>query len=91
MARMVAPGTGICKQRVITRFAREYSGHERQEILRELRRASGVTVTTRALGDSGNWTAATPTVHPAEQTPPPDSPASDKNDEGPPTPPVVGP
>src|SRR6266436_2658401 len=42
----------------LTRFAREFAGPDRQEILRELRKASGVTVTTRALGDSGDWTAA---------------------------------
>src|ERR1700730_7836219 len=70
----------------LTRFAREYAGHDRQDILRELRKASGVTVTTRALGDEGE--------RPKSQTPiPPPDPgfAADESDEGPPSPPVVGP
>src|ERR1700730_4727186 len=70
----------------LTRFAREYSGHDRQEILRELRKSSGVTVTTRALGDDGE--------RPKSQTPaPPPDPdlTADESDEGPPSPPVVGP
>jgi hypothetical protein len=72
----------------LTRFAREYAGHDRQEILRELRKASGVTVTTRALGDGGEG----PTVQAAAPpNPAPAKPAPDNSDGGPPTPPVVGP
>jgi len=70
----------------LTRFAREYAGHDRQDILRELRKSSGVTVTTRALGDDGE--------RPKSQTPaPPPDPdlTADESDEGPPSPPVVGP
>ena len=69
----------------LTRFAREYSGHERQDILRELRKQSGVTVTTRALGDDGGLTKAN--VLP----PAPQEPEAEKTDDGPPSPPVVGP
>jgi len=83
----------------LTRFAREYSGHERQEILRELRKASGVTVTTRALGDAGPEAPATETLVvlppapkiPAQGSADQGSVDKDQNDEGPPTPPVVGP
>ena len=78
----------------LTRFAREYSGHERQEILRELRKASGVTVQTRPLGDSGDWSSAPSVAHPVGQTPAPQPRPAEKdhdNDEGPPSPPVVGP
>src|SRR4029077_7560299 len=74
----------------LTRFAREYAGHDRQEILRDLRRASGVTVTTRALGDGGQGTqpATEPVVIPPP-SPNPAKPKPDKNKGGPPTPPVV--
>ena len=79
----------------LTRFAREYSGHERQEILRELRKASGVTVTTRALGDGGEGPAAPGHGACRRAAPrarkPAEVPDKDKNDDGPPTPPVVGP
>ena len=81
----------------LTRFAREYAGHDRQDILRELRNASGVTVTSRVLGDSGNWSGPS-VVHPVGPTLGPARPATDKNknendenDEGPANPPVVGP
>jgi len=78
----------------LTRFAREYAGHDRQDILRELRKASGVTVTTIALGDGGEG-PTTPTTEPVVVLPPaPDKklPSNkEKDDGGPPTPPVVGP
>jgi hypothetical protein len=78
----------------LTRFAREYSGHDRQDILRDLRKASGATVTSRALGDSGQWSSSS-VAHPIENavpdSPASDEPAPDKNDEGPPSPPMVGP
>jgi len=79
----------------LTRFAREYAGHDRQDILRDLRKASGVTVTTRALG-AGSEGPAPQTTEPLTVRPPaPDAPRGDldgdKNDGGPPTPPVVGP
>ena len=80
----------------LTRFAREYAGHDRQDILRELRNTSGVTVTTRVLGDSGQWSGPT-AMHPVGSTLDAAQPATDKNkngdenDEGPHTPPVVGP
>jgi amino acid transporter len=81
----------------LTRFAREYSGVERQEILRELRRTSGATVTTRALGDGGEGPTAPatepvivlpPTIK-ADTTPDKTSDVEDKNKDtnksGPPT------
>jgi hypothetical protein len=79
----------------LTRFAREYAGHDRQEILRELRNASGVTVTTRALGDSGQAPAAPETEKLILRPPAPIRPDPDldkgKKGGGPSTPPVVGP
>ncbi|HEV3205916.1 MAG TPA: APC family permease [Terriglobales bacterium] len=71
----------------LTRFAREYAGRDRQEILRELRRSSGTTVTTRALGDGGE--AARP--QPLASPPDPDLDPDEDEADGPPTPPVVGP
>ena len=69
----------------LTRFARDYSGHDRQDILRELRKSSGVTVPTRALGEeSGELTKAT-------VLPPAPEADGKKDDEGPSTPPIVGP
>ena len=70
----------------LTRFAREYSGHDRQDILKDLRKASGVTVQTRPLGDEGSGLTKANVL-------PPDVPKPDtkKTDDGPPTPPVVGP
>jgi amino acid transporter len=68
----------------LTRFAREYAGHDRQDILRELRKQSGVT-TTRALGDGDGLTQA-------DVLPPgTPQPNTKDSDDGPPTPPVVGP
>jgi hypothetical protein len=79
----------------LTRFAREYSGQERQEILQDLRRASGVTVTTRALGDGGEGPGTPATepliVRPPEPIKPAPTPDKSKNDGGPSTPPVAGP
>ncbi len=69
----------------LTRFAREYSGHDRQDILAELRKQSGLTVTTRALGEDGGLTKAN-VLPPGIQQPEPEN-----TDDGPATPPVVGP
>ena len=70
----------------LTRFAREYAGHDRQDILKDLRKASGMTVTSRALGDDGGGLTKANVLPPG--VPKPDA---EKKDEGPPTPPVVGP
>ena len=70
----------------LTRFAREYAGHDRQDILKDLRKASGVTVTSRPLGDDGGGLTKANVLPPG--VPKPDA---EKKDEGPPTPPVVGP
>jgi amino acid transporter len=64
----------------LTRFARDYAGRDRQDILRELRKTTGKTVTTRAIGGDGN-------KPPARQ----DDNVARKKDDGPPSPPVVGP
>src|SRR2546426_8192318 len=64
----------------LTRFARDYAGRDRQDILRELRKTTGKTVATRAIGGDGN-------KPPARQ----DDDVARKKDEGPPSPPVVGP
>jgi len=70
----------------LTRFARDYVGHDRQQILRDLRKASKTPVTTVPLEPS---TDSRPSLTlPAYQEK--DSDAS-KKDEGPPSPPVVGP
>ena len=70
----------------MTRFAREYAGHERQDILRELRKQSGLTVTSRALGNDGEGLTQANVLPPV--SPEPDA---EKTDDGPHTPPVVGP
>jgi len=64
----------------LTRFARDYAGRDRQDILRELRKTTGKTVATRAIGGDGN-------KPPARQ----DDDVARKKDDGPPSPPVVGP
>ncbi len=70
----------------LTRFAREYAGHDRQDILRELRRASGVTVQTRPIGDGGEGPAA-PATEPVNVLPPtPKRPEPGDNDGSPPRP-----
>jgi Amino acid permease len=70
----------------LTRFAREYSGHDRQDILRELRKQSGLTVTSRALGNDGEGLTKANVLPPV--SPEPDA---ENKDNGPQTPPVVGP
>ena len=70
----------------LTRFAREYAGRDREEILRELRKTSGKTVTSRHLGGDGSPSQTVPV-----KTLPPEKPAAKNDDGGPPSPPVVGP
>jgi amino acid transporter len=70
----------------LTRFARDYAGRDREDILRELRKTSGKTVTTRRLGGNGNRAESEP-LSPPEKP----NPAPKKGEGGPPTPPVVGP
>jgi amino acid transporter len=64
----------------LTRFAHDYAGRDRQDILKDLRKTTGKAVTTRALGGDGNKPLARQ-----------DDDVSKKKDEGPPSPPVVGP
>jgi amino acid transporter len=68
----------------LTRFARDYAGRERDEILKELRKASGKTVTTRALGGDSDRGAP-------DGTPTKEKTAAKDGDQGPPSPPIVGP
>jgi amino acid transporter len=56
----------------LTRFARDYAGRERDEILKELRKTSGKTVTTRPSGDDGGRTAHHAPPSSAERTDPTD-------------------
>jgi len=69
----------------LTRFARDYAGRDRSDILRELRKSSGSTVQTRPIGDDGK-PASQPLMPPQE-----DQHTADDEDQGPPTPPVLGP
>jgi amino acid transporter len=68
----------------LTRFARDYTGHDRDEILRELRKTSGRTVTSRPLGGDGG-------MHGIESGEVAGERESENEDEGPPSPPVVSP
>jgi amino acid transporter len=69
----------------LTRFARDYSGPGRQEIVQELRRASGATVTTRPIGETGE--ASQPQ---AVAPPDPDLEPDEGEEAGPSSPPVAG-
>jgi len=64
----------------LTRFAREYAGRDRDEILRELRKTTGRTVTTRPIGSAETQ----PLLPPREEKP-------KKGGDGPPSPPIVSP
>jgi amino acid transporter len=71
----------------LTRFAREYAGRDRDEILKELRKTTGKPVTSRHVAGDGNPPNTVPV-----KTLPPEKPAPTKGGEGgPPSPPVVGP
>jgi amino acid transporter len=74
----------------LTRFARDYAGRDREDILRELRKTSGKTVTTRPLAGNGERSDIVVPA-PPEKKAFPKKPPTDKGDEGPPSPPVVGP
>jgi hypothetical protein len=67
----------------LTRFAHEYAGRDRQDILKELRKTVGKTLAKGAGGD-GNRPAAIPATQKDEKV-------SKKKDDGPPSPPVCGP
>ena len=71
----------------LTRFAREYASHDRQDILRDLRKNSGARIGTRSIGRAAGQS-------PPQHIPPPSSPDEDKDKgkkDGPASPPVVGP
>jgi amino acid transporter len=65
----------------LTRFARDYAGRDRDDILKELRKTTGRTITSRPIGVDTIPEANTPALNPK----PP------KTDQGPPSPPVIGP
>ena len=73
----------------LTRFAREYASHDRQDILRDLRKNAGARIGTRSIGRAGQ--------SPPQHISPPSTPgeAGNKgnkgNKDGPASPPVVGP
>jgi len=67
----------------LTRFARDYAGRDRDEILKELRKATGKTITTRPIGDRGGSTPPSATNPQSDSKPGPG--------RGPNSPPVVGP
>jgi len=69
----------------LTRFAHDYAGHDRQEILRDLRKVSRAPVPTLPLESSTDLRPRLgPPADQEDNTP-------SKKDEGPPSPPVVGP
>lgn len=68
----------------LTRFARDYAGRERDDILKDLRKITKQPLKTRPIGGDGNRTS----LSPPEEI----GPARPKKTEGgPPSPPVVGP
>jgi amino acid transporter len=69
----------------LTRFARDYAGRERAEILRDLRKATGQNSPTTPLLNEGN------PPPPKSVSPPSDGNPQPENKDGPPTPPIVGP
>jgi amino acid transporter len=69
----------------LTRFAREYAGRDCQEILRDLRKASRAPVPVVRL-ESAPDTRSKPALPASEE-----DRTDPKKDEGPPSPPVVGP
>jgi hypothetical protein len=75
----------------LTRFAREYAGRDRQDILKDLRKATGQTVMTRPIGGNDR-SPLTPLPPPSrdENTQKEEAPAANPKD-GPPSPPVVSP
>ncbi len=67
----------------LTRFARDYTGRDRDDILRDLRKISGQPVTSRSITVDGTKVPLKP--------PPEQGGKRGKQDEGPSTPPIVGP
>ncbi len=67
----------------LTRFARDYAGRDREDILKELRKTAGQPVTSRPIGGDGNKPALAPPQHAPSD--------ADKTGKSGPTPPVVGP
>ena len=70
----------------LTRFARDYAGRDKDDILKELKKTSGKTVKTRSV--------AAPDGRPEKPTTPlraEEDSRRDKGDDGPPSPPIVSP
>ncbi len=70
----------------LTRFAREYAGRERADILRDLRKASGQSAPTTPLSNEGN-----PPPEPIKPLSKANPEPSSKDEDASPGPPVVGP
>ena len=71
----------------LTRFARDYAGHDRDDILKDLRKSSGKTVPSRPVRGDGFGDRSQPL--PERSAKPVRN--KKKGDEGPPSPPVVSP
>ena len=72
----------------LTRFARDYAGHDRSDILRDLRKTSRDAGRTRPSGEDGKPRAhPIRTQHEDQHT----DKGKKEEDQGPPSPPVVGP
>jgi hypothetical protein len=67
----------------LTRFARDYAGRDRDEILRELRKGTGQTVRSRSIGGDGNKPSSTPSESRES--------GSEQDQQRPNQPPIVGP
>lgn len=68
----------------LTRFARDYAGRDKDDILKELKKTSGKMVKSRPVGP--------PDLRPEKPTVPLRTQEDrDKSEEGPPSPPIVSP
>ena len=68
----------------LTRFARDYAGRDREEILKELRKTNKGSMPNRTILGDGNGGVGTKVA-------PRSSPPEDKKSGGPSSPPLVGP
>ena len=74
----------------LTRFARDYAGRDRQDILKELRKTTGKPIITRSMGGDGDRAPVSP-LSPPKPDGAKGKSVSDKGDEGPPSPPIASP
>jgi amino acid transporter len=74
----------------LTRFARDYTGRDRNDILRDLRKAAGQGPTTATLGE-GSRTTPLPLAPPPIASPPDEHPTPEEQDGPSSSPPGVNP